>query len=215
MTNRIHLFCLSLAALLVSMPPAAMAQAGRSGFSTSRSVGEREYWLALQSFGRCYARSYHEPSFDFLATQPGSAEEAAVYRRLFLTGEVGCLGDMSRMSVVVRYIRGTIAEGLLLQNIAVPPRLALAAPPSVAQIRTLSEVARCYAATHRAEARALIADTSPGSAEELAALEHIEADLFRCVPAVANNLQFHSTDIRYRLAEALLRMPADAAPSRP
>jgi len=204
---------LGLAALLASVPAAAAAQmpTGRSGFSTSRTVGEREYWSALRAFGRCFARTAPGPSFELLATEPASREELAVYTRLFEGHDVPCLDDMGQMSVVVRYVRGTIAEGLLLNGAPVPPGLTLAAPASVAQIRTLSEVARCYAAAHRAEARAMIADTRPGSPEEEAALQHMEEDLFRCVPPAAANAQFLSTDIRYRLAEALLRLPAEPA----
>jgi len=188
---------------------------GRSGFSTSRSVGEHEYWDALRYFGRCFASSHPAAAFDLLATEPGSAEERAIFTRLFAGRDVDCLGNMSLMSVVVRFVRGAIAEGLLGLGTPIPPRLAVTAPPPGAPIRTLTEVARCYAAVHRAEARAMIASTRPGSAEELAALEHMESDLFRCVPAAASNYQFQSTDLRYHLAEALLRLPPDMAPTRP
>jgi hypothetical protein len=187
---------------------------GRSGFSTSRAVGEREYWSALRSFGRCYARSYPALSFTFLATAPESAEEAAVYTRLFESGDAECLDNMGRMSVVIRYVRGTIAEGLLLLNMRVPPQLTLTAPAPGEPIRTLSEVARCYAATHRAATRALVADTRPGSEEEETALGHMETDLFRCVPPAASSIQLESTSLRYHLAEALLRLPPEPAPAQ-
>jgi hypothetical protein len=35
-------------------------------------------------------------------------------------------------------------------------------------------------------------------------------EFVRCVPPKARNLQYHSTQIRFRLAEALLRLPAPA-----
>jgi hypothetical protein len=202
---------LGIAALLASIPATGFAQTGRSGFSTSRAVGEREYWNALRWFGRCFARTAPQAAFDFLATEPGSAEENAIYTRLFASGDIECLGDMTQMSVVVRYVRGSIAEGLLLLNTRIPPRLTLYPPAPGAQITTLSEVSRCFAATHRAETRAMIADTRPGSAEEEAALGRMETELFRCVPPAASNIQLESTNLRYHLAEALLRLPPQPA----
>ena len=216
MINRKMLRYVGVAALLASIPAASFAQmpTGRSGFSTSRSVGEREYWAALRYFGRCFASTHPTSAFEFLATEPGSAEENAIYTRFFAGRDVDCLGDMSRMSVVIRYVRGSIAEGLLLLGTPVPPRLVVTAPPPGAHNRTLTEVARCYASTHRAEARAMIAGTRPGSVEEEAALGQMETDLFRCMPSAASNYQFESTNLRYHLAEALLRLPADAAAPR-
>jgi hypothetical protein len=213
MTSRNCLLYLCIAALLASIPAASVAQGGRSGLSTSRSVSEREYWNALRWFGRCYARTLPSVSFDFLATEPGSAEESAVYARLFASRDVDCLGDIAQMSVVVRYVRGAIAEGLLLLGTRVPPRLTLTAPAPGAPIRTLGDVARCYAATHRAETRTLVANTRPGSEEEEAALRQMENDLFRCVPPAASNIQLESTGLRYHLAEALLRLPPESAPA--
>jgi hypothetical protein len=204
---------LGAAALLASIPATAFAQTGRSGFSTMRPVGEREYWNALRWFGRCYARTVPQISFDFLATEPGSAEEAAIYTRLFASRDIDCLGDMARMSVVVRYVRGSIAEGLLLLGTRIPPRLIVYPPAAGAPIRTLSEVSRCFAAMHRTETRALVADTRPGSVEEEAALGRMETELFRCVPAEASNIQLDSTNLRYHLAEALLRLPPEGAPA--
>jgi hypothetical protein len=204
---------LGAAALLASFPATAFAQTGRSGFSTMRPVGEREYWTALRWFGRCYARTVPQIAFDFLATEPGSAEEGAIYTRLFASRDIDCLGDMARMSVVVRYVRGSIAEGLLLLGTRIPPRLIVYPPVAGAPIRTLTEVSRCFAATHRAEIRALVADTRPGSVEEEAALGRLETELFRCIPPAASNIQLDSTDLRYHLAEALLRLPPETAPA--
>jgi hypothetical protein len=217
MIIRNALLYLGVAASLGSFPAASVAQlpTGRSGFSTSRSVGAREYWDALRYFGRCFAISHRSAAFDLLATQPGSAEEGVIFTRLFAGRDIDCLGNMSRMSVVVPLVRGSIAEGLLGLGTPVPPQLIVAAPAPGAPIRTLTEVARCYAAAHRAETRALIAGTRPGSEEEVTALGHMESDLFRCVPPAASNYQFQSTDLRYHLAEALLRLPAEAAPARP
>jgi hypothetical protein len=202
-----------VAALLASIPTGSVAQTGRSGFSTQRPVSATEYWNALRWFGRCYARTNPAISFEFLATEPGSAEERAVFLRVFAHNDVDCLGDMAQMSAVVRYIRGAIAEGLLLLNVRVPPNLMINPPAPGAPIRTLREVARCYAATHRSETRAMIAATRPGSEAEEAALGRMENDLFRCVPPEASNIQIESTGLRYHLAEALLRLPPEPAPA--
>src|SRR3954447_12317077 len=88
----------ALAALLLSLPGVATAQmpTGRSGMSTEREVGEYEYWNAMRSFGRCFARAAPTAAFDFLATQPGSREEVATYNRLFSGRDIECLGEITR-----------------------------------------------------------------------------------------------------------------------
>lgn len=215
----IHGFLLrcALAASLAAIATHGDAQlpAGRSGFTSEREASSREAWDALRYFGRCIAQGSRAASFQFLATEPGSVDEVNVFNRLFTTGDVPCLDNMSRMSASPRLVRGAIAEGLLLLNTPVPPQLVLAAPAPGAPIRTMSEVARCYAVNHRAETRALVSGTRPASAEELAALQHMEADVRRCVPPEAASVRFQPTELRYRLAEALLRLPPDAPAPHP
>ena len=210
MINRTNKLAFTLAAVLASLPAMATAQmpTGRSGMSTEREVGEYEYWNAMRSFGRCFARAAPSAAFDFLATEPGSRDEVAIYNRLFAGRDIECLGDISRMSVLIPFVRGTIAEGLLLLGTPVPARLALNAPAPGAPIRTLTEVSLCYAAAHPGEARAMIAGTRPGSRQEAEALTQIHDDLFRCLPPEGRNYRFRPTEVRYHLAEALLRLPA-------
>jgi len=89
-----------------------------------------------------------------------------------------------------------------------PPNLALTPPPPGTAIRTLSEAARCYTSGHRQQVRTLIEQTQPGSRQELAALTEMAPDFFRCIPDTARGRRFDTAQIRYRLAEALYRMPA-------
>jgi len=217
MKSRNSLRYLAAAALLSALPAVSPAQlpTGRSGFSSERSASAREYWIALRYFGRCFASTQRAAALEFLATEPGSAQEVAVYRRLFEGHEVDCIGEMSRMTVIIKFVRGAIAEGLLGLGTPIPPQLAVAPLPPGAPITTLSDLARCYVAGHRAAARALIDNSRPGSDEELAALAQMQSDIFRCVPPAASNVRFNPTDIRFHLAEALLRMPADPAAPRP
>lgn len=197
---------LALAILLAFAPGASPAQVGtgRSGFSTDRTPNAREYWGAVRNFGRCFVRQHEDHAFALLSTQPESREESAVLAILF-RGESNCT-DMRLLTFLSRHVRGAFAEGLILDGTLIPPRLALTAPASVAAVRTLSDAARCYAATHGAEVRALITGTRPGSEEELAAMERIGPEFRQCLPAEAQGSRFPATDLRYRLAESLLRL---------
>jgi hypothetical protein len=197
---------LGLVILLAVAPRASLAQigSGRSGFSTDRTPNAREYWGAVRDFGRCFVRQHENHAFALLSTQPESREEQAVLAILF-RGESNCT-DMRLLTFHARHVRGAFAEGLILEGKLIPPRLALTAPASVAAVRTLSDAARCYAATHGAEVRALVTGTRPGSAEELAAIERVGPDFRQCLPAEAQGSRFPATDLRYRLAESLLRL---------
>jgi hypothetical protein len=211
MTGRNVLLWCGVVALLGSLPEASAAQiaGGRSGFSTEQSLGAREYWDAVRYFGRCFASVSQAGAFELLATEPGSAAESTVANRL-LQADSNCIPGVSRISFALPHLRGAIAEGLVSLGTAIPSNLVLTAPAPGATIANISEAARCYAATHRAEVRALLSGTRTGSAEELAALERMSPDFFRCVPPNARNYQFRATDVRYRLAEALLRLrPAE------
>ena len=211
-------FCLAWASagLLAALPYPLAAQlpTGRSGFSTQQSLGAHEYWDAVRYFGRCFASVSRAAAFDLLATEPGSREENAMANRI-LGPESNCIPGLTLMTFTVPHMRGAIAEGLVSLNAPIPPRLALAAPAEGATIHNISEAARCYAAAHPTEVRTLLGSTRPGSDEETTQLEHMSADFFRCVPSNARTYRFGATDVRYRLAEALLRLqtpaPADAA----
>jgi hypothetical protein len=197
---------MALAILLACAPGASLAQlpTGRSGFSTDRSPNAREYWSAVRDFGRCFIRRQERDALALLSTQPESREEQAVLTILF-RGETNCT-DMRLLTFLSRHVRGAFAEGMILDGKLIPARLSLTAPASVADVRTLSDAARCYAAAHATEVRALITDTRPGSEEELAALERMDPDFRRCLPPAGQASRFPATDLRYRLAESLLRL---------
>jgi hypothetical protein len=183
-----------------------------SGSSTVRSLIPEEYWEAVRDFGRCFVHRDPADAFTLLSTRPGSPQEAAVIR-ILLHGESLCLGDVTRLTLTTRHVRGAFAEGLVRNGTAIPPRLALTAPAAGTPIRTIHEAARCYVASHEADVRALIAGTRPGSDQELAAIRRIVPDFFQCVRPEARNGQLVATDLRYVLAEALLRMgPVEPAP---
>lgn len=206
---------LSLAALVAgSAPAAAQLSPGRSGFSSTSDLSSPEVWDAIWSFGRCFAREYRPDAFALLATRPGSAEENAVLSRLF-HGEVGCLGDVSMLSTPMRFIRGAIAEGLVREHTPIPANLIVTPPADASTVRSISDAAQCYAATHRAEVRTLVDTTRPGSSAEAAAVQRMGPDFLNCVPAAARGHTFNLTDLRFHLVEALLRLPPEAAPAHP
>jgi hypothetical protein len=206
---------LATAALLaVSGPAEAQLAPGRSGFSSTSTLSGPEVWDAIWSFGRCYAREYRPTAFELLATRPGSAEENAVLARMF-HGEVGCLGDVSFLSTPMRFLRGAIAEGLIRERTPIPANLIVAAPADASSVRSMSDAARCYVATHRAEVRGLIDTTRPGSSGELAAINRIGPDFLNCVPPAARHTQFNATDLRFHLVEALLLLPPEASAAHP
>jgi hypothetical protein len=200
------------AALLTagSWPQAASAQLapGLSGSSSQQTMDGGEAMRTLRVFGSCYATRNAADAWTLIATEPGSRQEAETYRRLFRRDTQGCLGEFTELRLPVFMVRGAIAEGLYIRRVATPQQLAVPAPAPGASVRTLSEAARCYAAAHPDRVRALVENTAPGSGPEHTALSAMAPDFFRCVPETARGRQFDSTQIRYRLVEALLRMPA-------
>ncbi len=199
-----------VAGVAASSAPAQIAP-GRSGSSTMSSFGGDEVWRTLDAFGSCYALQNWPQAFELLATTPGSREEAVVYRRLFRSHNQSCLGEGTvRLSVAPDMVRGAIAEGLYRRGYAVPSNLIVAAPPPGAEIRTFSEAARCYATTHREQVRTLITETRPGSRQEMEAINALSGEFSTCLPPRVRNRTFFSTEIRFRLAEALLRLPPTA-----
>ncbi|MFL6845846.1 MAG: hypothetical protein ACJ8ER_13290 [Allosphingosinicella sp.] len=184
--------------------PAQLAT-GRSGSSTMSYLGQEEVWREIGFFGLCYADQNRDEALQLIATAPGSREEALTYKKLFSKPYQSCLGDVSTLAVPLNMVRGSIAEGLLKKHVPIPASLLLAAPAPGA-ITTISEAARCYAVGHRTEVRGLL-DTIPGSKKEFAALVPMVSEFTRCVPPKARGLAFDPTQIRFRLAEALLRLP--------
>lgn len=201
--------------LLLAVPSPALAQlgTGQSGSSTTRSLSSEEYWLAVRSFGRCYAQNSEQRALALLASEPGSRGENAFFQALFRARSVSCLGDISRLSIVPAHIRGSIAEGFIRSGRPMPAVLRLSPLPPGAPIRTISDAARCFTATRAAEVREIVLRTVPGSEDEYRAIERIAPEFIRCVPENARRYRFPTTDVRYRLAEALLRMHPPIPPS--
>ena len=198
------------ALVAVAAPASSLAQLapGFSGSSSTSYMDANEYWRTLRSFGACFARESESMAVALLATEPDSKAERELYKQI--TGREKnqpCLTDTS-MYVPAPLLRGAVVEGLYKRGVALPAELRLA--PPAAEVRTLGEAARCYAARHRSEVEALIAGTAPGSKKELAALSAMAPRFYACLPAKAQKLTFNPTQVRYRLAEALLRMPAAA-----
>ena len=202
---------IALACALMTAPAQAQIAPGLSGSSTtSYTTNATEFWQDLRGFGTCFARQSEAAAWALIATEPNSKAEAAVYKKMSRGESQSCLTDTS-LSAPVPLIRGAIAEGLYKRGAAVPAELLQAPLPAGTPIKLLGEAARCYAAAHRADAEKLLAQTMPGSKNELAALKAMSDDFFQCLPEKAQKRSFNPTQIRYRLAEALLRMPAPVA----
>ena len=167
-----------------------------------------EAFRTLVAFGNCYARLNTENALALMATEPGSREEAQTYRRLFGRGNLSCLGGNTELAMPLALVRGAVVEGLYRGRVAIPDHLRQAPLAADAPVRTLSEAARCYTAGHRGEVEALVADSRAGSRQEAELLGVMADDFFRCVPETAQGRRFDPTLIRYRLVEALVRMPA-------
>jgi len=210
-------FLIGVAAMLAGGLAASGASAqlspGVSGSSSLTYFDNDEAMRTLRVFGICYASRHPEDSLAFMATDPASQAEADLYRRMFRRDNQNCLGENTEIAVPVALVRGAIVEGLYRNGTALPANLALSPPPPGTPIRTLSEAARCYTVGHRDQVRTLIEQTQPGSRQELAALTEMAPDFFRCIPDTARGRRFDSAQIRYRLAEALYRMPATSTAS--
>ena len=204
---------LLLVLLGIAVPAGAPAQIapGYSGSSsTTYGIDATEFWRTIRGFGACFAKEKPADALALIATAPDSKEEAAVFKRISRGESQTCLTDTS-LRVPVPLIRGAIAEGLYKRGVAVPAGLLLPPPAPGMPIRTLGDAARCYTAAHRDEVRALLAETAAGSKKERAALDRMAADFWLCLPKFAQKRGFNPTQIRFRLAETLLRIPAPAA----
>jgi hypothetical protein len=194
---------LAAAAGLASSAPAQIAPS-RSGTSSMSYLGQGEVWDAIGEFGVCYAGTNRKGALSLIATETNSDAETATYRKLFGKGNP-CLGDVVGLhGIAISMIRGAVAEGLYRKGVAVPAELMQTAP-SPGQIHNLGQAALCYTAAHPDKAQALIATTHPGSRKEYEAMTALAADFWHCIPAGARNVDFDSTQIRFRIAEALLR----------
>ncbi len=193
-----------LAALgLLASPVAAQLSNGASGSSTMFYLSNEEGMKEVVGFGDCYAKEQPEKALRLIATRPSSREEAQTYVSLFKKHYQSCLGDVTRLSADLPLIRGAIAQGLYKRKIAVPAAMMQPAP-ALTGVRNLSDAARCYVATHREEARSLVADTKVGGRKEYDAVVKLMPDFVKCVPKGAK-AEFTATLVRFRLAEALLR----------
>ena len=196
-----------LAAAVAAAPAQAQIAPGYSGSSTTTyGMDATEFWRTVRGFGNCFAKERPADALALIATQPDSKDEAAVYKRISRGESKVCLTDTS-LRVPVPLIRGAIAEGLYKRGVALPPDLILAPVAPGTPVRTLGDAARCYAAAHRSEAERLLAETAAGSKKERAALQAMAGDFFDCLPPTAQKRAFNPTQIRFRLAETLLRMP--------
>ena len=195
------------AVVLTAASASAQIAPGQSGSSSTIVFTDNgEAFRTLNAFAACYARLNSARALELIATEPATREEAQTYRRLFSRDNMSCLGENTELRMPVAMVRGAIAEGLYKGGIALPPNLVQAAP-APGEVRTLSEAARCYTATHREQVRVLVEQTTAGSRREFEALGEIAGGFFQCVPETARGRRFDPTQVRFRLAEALLRLP--------
>ena len=204
----------TLALLVICVFGTGMAAAqlppGASGSSSLEIVDDEEAFRALSAFGACFASRKTDEALALIATVPGTRGEAETSRRRIRRPAIVCLGGNSQFRMPMYMMRGAIAEGLYRRGVALPPDLALAAPPPGAPTRTLAEAARCYTAGHRDEVRALIDQTRIGSREEYERLREMAPAFFTCLPERARGGQVIAAQVRGHLAEALYRMPTPA-----
>jgi hypothetical protein len=198
---------LLLLAAAAAVPAGASAQIapGYSGSSGTSYVTGQEAWRSLAAFGRCYARSNGAQALAFIATEPGSREEAETFKSMFRKENQSCLG-LDEMAMPVTFVRGAIAEGLLHAGVAVPPGISLIAPAPGERSRTLTGAALCFVSAQPGEVRALLSETAPGSRKESKAFAAMLPGFRKCVVAEAAGRPFNATQIRFRLAEAMLRL---------
>lgn len=192
--------------LLAAASPAAAQFGSHSGISTERTYTGRGAFDDLNAFGQCYASKQTKDALKLLATQPGSVDEARVYKTLFSKDQF-CLGDLSGLGVPWKFVRGAIAEGMYARKMPVPADLVANHSMTREQVRSVMDTAVCYANQHAAEARALVETTKPGTKEEAAAVDALEANFTACLPAnIPQRVQIDTILLRYRIAEALWRL---------
>jgi hypothetical protein len=210
MSARRLLLPAALSLLAAALPVAAQAQLapGRSGSSSTSYMGHEEAMNDLVAFGRCYAKRFPDQAWSLIATRATSREEALTYRKLFRGENQTCLGPGTTLSAPLAYVRGAIAEGLLDAHGSAPVPHQLPVP-AAAEVRNLSDAARCYVGGNKETVRALLA-TKVSSKNEYQAVSALMDGFGACLPAGVE-IQFDSTVIRFRLAEALLRLAPEVA----
>ena len=190
------------AAILATAAPAQLAP-GRSGGPDIIYLDAEQSMKELAIFGRCFASTQRKQGLSLIATRPGSREEAEFFRKFFKDENQICLIPGTTLYSLTDSFRGAIAEGLLRSDEPLPAELRLAAP-AAAEVRSLSDAARCYAGSHRAETQAVLA-TKAGSRAEFEAVKAVLPGFGACLPA-GGKVRATATLIRFRLAEALLRL---------
>lgn len=198
----------ALAALAVSGAASAQLAGGRSGISSGERLEHINAYRELQLLGICFARTQRPAALAVIATTPGSREERQVLDRRFFGERGTCAHGGTNMRMSTVHARGAIAEGLFKSG-GVPPEYRLPAPAPT-EVRDLLGAGLCFAASHRAEAQALL-ETQAGSEEETAAVTALWEDFRTCIPGF--RIRLNAIWIRYILAEGLLRLaPANPAP---
>jgi hypothetical protein len=199
---------LPLAIMLCAGPAAAQTAPSTSGMSTSTPMSNAKPFRELQAFGGCMARTQKRAALALIATEPGSREEQKMLQRLVYGEQTICLSGGTEMLLPGVFARGAVAEGLVRAG-GVPEGYALPVP-APSEVRDLHGAARCYTASHRGEVEKLL-ETGPASREEVAAVRGIWNDFKACMPNL--QVRLNAPWIRFLLAEALLRVPAAAAPA--
>ncbi len=201
LVRALTLLMAALAGLALATPAAAQLGGGRSGSSTMSYMTSEESWLEVVNFGRCYATRNTEKALRLIATDPGTKEEAAVYRELFGNPNQNCLGrGIEGFSAPYQMMRGSIGDGLYYARIPLPPAM-LRTAPERNDVMDLAGAARCYVKANEAEARAL-AETRPGSRAQDAMMQSVVTNFLKCMPSGAR-LNYPDTLIRFRIVEAL------------
>jgi len=179
---------------------------GQSGTSTERTYTGRAVFDDLSDFGGCFAAEQTKDALKLVGTQPGSGDEARVYKELF-SKDQACLRGLNWLSVTWQYVRGSVGEGFYSRKVSLPS--AFAAPHSLPpnKVQSVMDAAICYADKHTAEARALIETTKPETKEESAAIHALWPNFEACLPPnIPAGYKFDPHLIRYRIAEALWRL---------
>lgn len=195
---------LAVAALAPCLAVDAQAQiaSSRSGSTDIYTYDTETVTRIIANFGRCFAQRNPRASLDFIATAPSSRAEFQIYQRMAQQG-MSCLAPGTTLRATPTFIRGAVAEGMLTIGAVVPPTHRQPVPAR-GEVRNVSDAARCYAAGNRAEVRALLT-TRAGSRAEADRITQIVPGLRACLPPGVN-VQFDGTLLRFRLAEAMLRM---------
>ena len=202
-------FACSLIATIAS-PLAGAPLKDRAGTTTTSYFGGQEAWSTLSDFGRCYAWTQRTNAVALVSTRPGSADEVALYKRLFSKPYQSCLSLATELRFDHSMVRGAIAEGLYQKAVPLPATLAVTVAPKVESVRNLSDAALCYAAANRGVVQALLSSTNMGSEKEAEAVQKLMPEFSRCVPGAAKNVALSYTQLRMRLAEAMWRLNAVA-----